>query len=337
MRDVRIRYGLTALLATALLLPGLLIARLTPAAVAVTKRPPSHQRISAPATTNIVKAPELVAHAPWFGLQVLSDPSPLHEVPPAQPAPAMGAAAGILIDVDTGGILWQQNPHASLPPASTTKIVTAMVALRNFDPQQLITITPEALHQAWDETKMGLVSGEKVSVEDLVTGALLVSGNDAADALAMDTVGMENFVEAMNSQVRALGLHDTHFVTPVGLDDPGQRASAHDLAVLARTAVQTYPLFRRIVATPAATIPATATHHQFDLYNLNELVHTYPGAVGVKPGWTGSAGSCLVGMATRGGHQLLSVLLNAPLPATQTKRLFDWGFTEEESAAHRPR
>lgn len=334
---MRSRHGLIALAVAAILLPGILIARHTPATVTVVSAPRHHHEIAAPVTTTIVKAPELLVHAPELGMQVVPGQAPLHEVTALQPPPAMNAAAGILIDVDSGAILWQQNPHTPLPPASTTKMLTALVALRNLDPQQLITVTPEALHQEWDETKMGLLNGEKVSVQDLVTGALLVSGNDAADTLAVDTVGLESFVAGMNAQVQALGLHDSHFVTPVGLDDPGQRASAHDLAVIARTAVRTFPLFRHIVAMAAATLPATPTHHQFDLYNLNELVHTYPGAVGVKPGWTGSAGPCLVGMATREGHQLISVLLNAQLPTTQTKKLFDWGFAEEAGAANRPR
>jgi D-alanyl-D-alanine carboxypeptidase (penicillin-binding protein 5/6) len=214
-------------------------------------------------------------------------------------------------------------------PASTTKVLTSLVALENFAADRVVTITPDALHQAGDETKMGLVSGNRMTVQELLEGMLLVSGNDAADAMAVDTVGMDPFVDAMNRQLEALGLHDSHFVTPVGLDDPAQKASAYDLAVVATADVTSFPLFRQIVAQTEITLPASPDHQEFDLGNINRLLHLYPAATGIKPGWTGDAGGCLVGMAERNGHRLISVLLGASRVYTDSRDLLDWGFVQE--------
>lgn len=246
----------------------------------------------------------------------------------ASPAPVT-AAGGILVDLDSGAILWRQDDHRRLSPASTTKILTALVVLENLDPGRMVTITADALHQAPDETRMGLLAGERLSVRELLTGMLLVSGNDAATALAVDTVGLGPFVAAMNAQVAALGLRDSHFTTPVGLEDPGQYTSAYDLAVMSAAAERHFPLFAQTVALRTATLPATAGHPEFDLTSINLLLSMYAPAVGIKPGWTGDAGYCEVGMAVRDGHRLISVLLNAPYDFSQSRRLLDWGFQQE--------
>jgi D-alanyl-D-alanine carboxypeptidase len=248
-------------------------------------------------------------------------------------APKVDAAAGILVDASTGAVLWQRDMHASRPPASTTKMLSALVALQNFDPDRVVTVTDEALHQAGDETVVGLKAGQQLTVHELLDGMLLASGNDAADAMAIDTVGMDVFVNAMNQQVAALGLHDSHFVTPVGLDDPQQRASAYDLAAIAATAVASFPMFRQIVATTDMVLPASPQHPQFDLSNLNKLLHIYPAASGIKPGYTGDAGPCEVGMAERDGHRLIAVLLNAPQLYSDARALLDWGFVQEGMAS----
>ena len=260
------------------------------------------------------------------GLTVLHGSMSFHYQPPKAAPPAINAASGILIDTDTGTILWQNNPHASLAPASTTKIMTALVTLQNFSENRNVKVTADALAQAWDETKMGLTAGQTLTVRELVEGMLMVSANDAATVLAVDTVGMKRFVQTMNDQVAALGLHDSHFVQPVGLDDPGQKSSAYDLAVLGITAYDNFPAFSTIVGTQNATLPTTATHTSYFLSNINLLLTTYPGVLGIKPGYTGDAGYCLVAMASRGGHRLVSVLMNAPLVYHQSAQLLDWGF-----------
>ena len=277
-------------------------------------------------------------HQPWYGLHLLHQQIRFHERSgplPGQP-PAINAAAGILVDIDTGEILWERNPHQALPPASTTKVMTALLVLENYAPDHLLTVTPDALGQQWDETKMGLRAGEKLTVQELLTGMMLVSANDAASALADDTVGWDRFIGAMNAQEAALGLHDSHFATPVGLDTPGHLISAYDEAAIADAAVQNFPLFREIVDTGYTTLPASADHQAYQLYNIDELLSLYPAAVGIKPGYTGDAGPCLVGMAVRDGHRLISVLMNAPYDYHQSRTLLDWGFTVEGLSAQFP-
>ena len=134
----------------------------------------------------------------------------------------------------------------------------------------------------------------------------------------------------MNAQAAALGLHQTHATSPVGLDDPRMRSSAYDLAVLAAIDVTRWSLMRQIVATQYTVLPATASHPPFYLNNLNLLLHIYPAAVGIKTGYTGNAGNCLVGMAVRNGHHLISVLLDASSYIySQSRALLDWGFVHE--------
>jgi D-alanyl-D-alanine carboxypeptidase (penicillin-binding protein 5/6) len=270
-----------------------------------------------------------LARPPWFGMRVLTDGVSFHAAAAAINPPAIPAAAGILVDVDTGAIIWQHNARAQLPPASTTKILTAMVALENFRPDQEVAVTAASLQQAWDETRMGIVAGERYTVSELLTGMLLVSGNDAATAIAQDTVGLERFVGAMNAQAAALGLPDSHFTSPVGLQDAQHHASAYDLAAISVAAIRHFPLFGQIVAMHDATLAATSGHREFDLHSINQLLGLYPYAVGIKPGWTGDAGNCEVGMAVRDGHRLISVLLNAAYAFHQTRTLLDWGFTQE--------
>ncbi|HEV7680159.1 MAG TPA: serine hydrolase [Candidatus Dormibacteraeota bacterium] len=263
------------------------------------------------------------------GLNLIVDPVVFRDESGAHSGvPPLQALTGILVDADTRTILWQNQSHIGLPPASTAKIVSSLVALANFDPNKRITITPEALHQDADETRMGLSAGEQYSVEDLLSGMLTVSANDAATAMAVDTVGMDNFVAAMNAQIQQLGLHDSHFTTPVGLDDPQQYASAYDLAVVAMEDMSRFPVFRNMVWRTQVNLPQTATHPQFELPNLNRLLQIYPAAVGLKPGWTGNAGACLVGMAERGGHHLIAVVLNDPVLYTDQRDLFEWGFAQ---------
>jgi serine-type D-Ala-D-Ala carboxypeptidase (penicillin-binding protein 5/6) len=261
------------------------------------------------------------------GLKLMVDPVAFADQSALHPgAPPMQSASGILVDADTHTILWEQNPHQSRPPASTTKIVSSLVALTNFDPHKMVTITPDALTQADDETRMGIQAGETYNVEDLLSGMLTVSANDAATAMAVDTVGMNNFVTAMNAQMQQLGLHDSHFTTPVGLDDPQQYSSAYDLAAVAMEDWDRYAVFRNIVWRDQVNLPQTPGHPQFQLPNLNRLLQIYPAAIGIKPGWTGNAGPCLVGMAVRGGHHLIAVVMNDPVLYTDEAALFQWGY-----------
>ncbi|MBV8529636.1 MAG: D-alanyl-D-alanine carboxypeptidase [Candidatus Dormibacteraeota bacterium] len=266
---------------------------------------------------------------PWYGLTVLRDHIAFTGAPTAA-GPPITASSGILVDIDTGQILWQHEPHRRLAPASTIKLLTSMVVLENFAPTRLITATPEALFAGTDETTMHIDPGEKLTVQELMTGLLMVSANDAANVLATETVGMEKFVAAMNAQAQAVGLQDTHATSPVGLDDDNMYSSAYDLAVLATLDYTHWQLFRDIVDTQQTVLPASALHSEFELTNVDQLLQLYPAAVGIKTGYTGNAGNCLVGLAVRDGHRLLSVLMNEPDYIFATSRtLLDWGFTQE--------
>lgn len=244
-------------------------------------------------------------------------------------APALSASAGILIDPDSGSILWQKDPHVARPLASTTKILTAIVALENLAPDQTVAVTPDALNQAPDETRLGIEAGDHYTVDELLTAMLLISANDAATALAEDTVGMPRFVAAMNEQVAALGLHDSVFSNPVGLDDPRERSSPYDLAVLGLAAYKNFPLFRLIVGTHDIDVPPTSGHIAYHLHNINRLLAIYPPALGIKPGYTGDAGYCLVMLAQRNGEQLVGVLMDDPRLATDARALLEWGFKQK--------
>jgi D-alanyl-D-alanine carboxypeptidase (penicillin-binding protein 5/6) len=241
-------------------------------------------------------------------------------------APLFRGRAGILVDMDTGEILWAKQPNLELAPASLTKVLTSLVALENFSPDEQVAISADALGQSKADTLMGLKAGETLTIRELLDGMLLPSGDDAASAIAVDTVGEARFVAAMNAQVAALGLADSHFSATAGLDDPGLYSSAYDLAVIADYTYEEFPLFDQIVASRGITLPAGAEHPAFHLRNLDALLQAYPAAVGIKPGWTGNAGACLIAMAVRGGHHLLAVLMSANYPARLAGRLFDWGF-----------
>jgi len=317
----RTRWGLVALAACLLATLSVSYLRL---------RVPGPGPLSAAAGVENTLIAKDLQHRAWYGMKVVHTRVAFHAMPEAPAAePDVPATAGILVDIDTGAILWQHNAHEKLPPASTVKVLTAMVALTNFAQDMPVTVTPDALFQAWDETKMYLNAGQTLTAQELLTGMLTVSANDAADVIAIDTVGMERFVGAMNAQAAALGLHDTHATTPVGLSDRGQYSSAYDLAVIATVDENTYPLFAGIVRSQYAFLPATATHPAFSLNNINTLLSMYPSAVGIKTGWTGDAGACEIAMAVRDNHRLVSVVLNGERVYTESRRLLDWGFMQE--------
>jgi D-alanyl-D-alanine carboxypeptidase (penicillin-binding protein 5/6) len=308
---------------TARLLMAVVAAAATAGSAAV--RPPGAPVGAIASATPTPARPQIPG--PWFRMQVTSGDVSFWEpatMPPG--APPIRAAAGILVNMDTGEILWERDPHVPFAPASLTKVLTTLVALKNFSPDQEVTITQAALGQASDDTVMGLAAGETLSVRELIEGMLLPSGDDAASAIAVDTVGEGRFVAAMNAQVAALGLRDSHFSNTSGLDDPQLYASAYDLAVIATFTYDQSPLFDLIVDSPTIDLPATPDHPAFQLENLDQLLQDYPAAVGVKPGWTGNAGACLIGMAQRDGHALMAVLLNADYPAQEEARLLDWGY-----------
>jgi len=249
----------------------------------------------------------------------------LYELAPTAP-PVIKARSAIMVDLDTGKTLYQLDPHGRHAPASLTKVVTALVALDHLRLDETITV-PMSINQIpWDSTRMGLRAGERLTVRELVYGLFLNSGNDAAVTLSEAAMPRTEFVGLMNAKAAVLGMTDTHFVNPIGLDDAGHFTSAADLARAGAELMRRFPEVAAMAATPSLTLPATATHHAYALYNLNELVRKYPGATGLKTGWTGHAGGCLIATATREGRHLLVVVLASPRIFDEAAALLDYGF-----------
>lgn len=247
-------------------------------------------------------------------------------VRPAPAPPAIKARSAILLDLATGGALYQLDAHGRQAPASLLKVATALVALDHLRLDQVVTVPASINQLPWDSTRMGLRSGERLTVRELLYGMFLNSGNDAAITLAEAAMPRATFIALMNAKAAQLGLVDTHFVNPIGLDDPGQYISAADLGRTSIELVTRFPEVAAIASTPSLTLPATATHHAYVLYNLNQLIRTYAGATGLKTGWTGRAGGCLIATATRNGRHLLVVVMGSPSIFIEAASLLDYGF-----------
>lgn len=229
--------------------------------------------------------------------------------------PQISAPAAVIYDVDSGQVLFGRNAHQRRPPASLTKIATALVALRRLGLARQVTVGSEVTVGGM---RIGLTPGDTVSVEALLYGTLLNSGNDAAAALAVAAAGsQERFVEEMNALAAELGLQDTHFANPHGLDAEGHYSSAYDLALLAKAALAN-PAFATIVATPAKELEGWQFH------TTNQLLGAYPGVDGVKTGTTDDAGECLVASAMRQGHRVITVVLGSTDRYTDTRALLDF-------------
>ena len=251
----------------------------------------------------------------------------LYELAPmAPPAPVIKARSAVLVDLDSGKTLYQVDPQGRHAPASLTKVVTALVALDHLRLDQTVMVPVSINQLPWDSTRMGLRPGERLTVRELLFGLFLNSGNDAAITLSEAAMPRATFVGLMNAKAATLGMADTHFANPIGLDDPAHYTSSADLARASAELIRRFPDVAAIAATPSLTLPATATHHAYALYNLNELVRKYPGATGLKTGWTGHAGGCLIATATRDGRHLMVVLLASPRIFEEAAALLDYGF-----------
>ena len=250
-------------------------------------------------------------------------------VAPGAPAlPVEVSAAGFVVaDLDTGAVLAARAPHARQRPASTLKVLTAMVAIDRLDPDAQVAGTPEDL--TIDGSRAGIGPGGTYTVRQLLTGLLLNSGNDTAQALARAVGGDAAMVAAMAEKAHELGAFDTRPATPSGLDGPGMATSAYDLAVLFRHAMRE-PLFAETIATREIPFPGYADRPGFVLSNVNPLLNRYPGTLGSKTGFTDAARHTIVGAAERNGRRLVvSVVRAENTPVVnwrQAAALLDWGF-----------
>lgn len=238
------------------------------------------------------------------------------------PGSEISATGIVVLDVDSGVYLYKRNEEELLSPASTTKILTALVALDTYTLDDVVTvktITNEG-------QVMGLVAGERMSVENLLYGTLIASGNDAAWALAEHYEGgVPAFVSAMNQKAQALHLTKSTFTNPVGYDDPNHKMTPMDLARLAGIAL-TNRTIAKMVAIPQITI-SDVTHTYFHpLQNINQLLGKIPGVGGIKTGWTEEAGENLVTLVERSGHRVIIVTLKSKDRFGDTAQLIDWVF-----------
>jgi D-alanyl-D-alanine carboxypeptidase len=238
--------------------------------------------------------------------------------------PALLGKAAILVDGNTGRVLWQLHAHEHRQVASTTKIMTALLALRKLKADDIVTVDKSVPRVPL--VREGLRAGERVQAWKLFYSLLLYSGNDDALALAIAAGGTKwHFVHEMNVEARILGLRDTHFVSPSGVVDVDNYSSAWDLAALTRVAMRN-PRFRAIVRTPRKQVAWSAPTYSKIYVNNNRLLTTYRGANGVKTGYTHKAGPCLVASAKRGRTWLIAVVLDSPDMYTDAKRLLNFGF-----------
>lgn len=238
----------------------------------------------------------------------------------------LSAVSAVLIEAETGTVLYQKNAGERRAMASTTKIMTALLTIEAGDLDREFTVDPLAIRV--EGTSMGLQEGDRVSRRDLLYGILLPSGNDAANAAAVSVSGsIPEFVKLMNSKAQELGLSDTHFVTPSGLDADGHYTTALDLARLTAYAMKE-ETFREIVACRSAEVEFGNPPYKRTLYNSNKMLARYDGAIGVKTGFTDNARRCLVSSAERDGVTLIAVTLNAGDDWNDHTKMLDYGFTQ---------
>ena len=239
------------------------------------------------------------------------------------PAPALSTRSAIVVDVDSKAVLYLKNPDQPFFPASTTKMMTAIVARQVYDLDQIITVPEdiEAIGQV-----MELEVDEKITVENLLYGLLIASGNDAAEVLAQSNPeGREVFIGKMNEKAKELRLEKTTFKNPSGIEEDSHVSTTHDLAILAAEFLGD-PLLSKIVKTKAITITDESGQIGHELENINELLGKVRGLKGVKTGWTENAGECLVSYVERDGRKIITVVLGSADRFGETEKLIEWAY-----------
>ena len=243
--------------------------------------------------------------------------------------PDVNALSAVLIDADTGRVLWGKNENEPMAMASTTKIMTAIVTLENADINEKVTVSKNATLAP--QVKMNLQEGEELTLEQLLYALLMQSSNDAAVAIAEKVGGsVENFCAMMNKKAKELGCKDTEFVTPNGHDKGNHHSTAYDMAIIGAYAIRNEEFIR---ISNTKNISFTSNKKHYSIVNKNQLLNSYEGAIGIKTGFTGKAGHCFVGAAKRGDVTLVSVVLASGWGTagkankwTDTREILNYGF-----------
>lgn len=234
--------------------------------------------------------------------------------------PVLSAQSVLAVDVVSGVYLYEKDPQKTLLPASTTKIVTALVAIDTYEPDQILKVGKVSV----DGQKMGLIWGEEMKFIDLLKGLLIYSSNDAAEVLANNHPGGRDlFIALMNKKSSDLGLTNTHFTNPSGLDNSAHYSTAKDLITISRIAMQN-SIFSEIVGTREETVKSVNGKLTHKLVNINKLLGEVDGVLGVKTGWTENARENLVTYVDRNGKKVMIVVLGSSDRFGETKELIDW-------------
>lgn len=240
--------------------------------------------------------------------------------------PIMSAQSVLAIDIVSGVTLYEKNPDEKLLPASTTKIVTALVALDYYNLDQVLTVGNIKV----EGQKMRLVSGEKMTVKDLLYGLLVFSANDAAEVLAENFPGgRKSFIAAMNLKAEELSLNNTYFSNPSGLEGLGHVSTARDLTRASEVALKN-SFFRKVVATKEIQLTSVDGQIKHKIRNINELIGQVEGVLGVKTGWTENARENLVAYVERGNRKIMTVVLGSQDRFGETRELIEWIFSNYE-------
>ncbi|HEX2912371.1 MAG TPA: hypothetical protein VH186_16295 [Chloroflexia bacterium] len=308
----------------------LLLTLALPSAFAATLEEPALASLPAAAPTKASKTPAPTPKGSLTpGPTVTPGPTPTPAPKVVTLPPAIKATSAIVVDADTGRILYAKNEHVQRPQASTTKLVTALTLLSMFPTMQdLQAQTTVVQDDLVGEANMGLRVGERIKLSTLLLGLLTNSANEAGMALARyagqflpgPASPVDRFVAAMNSKALSMGMYETHFMNPHGLDQPGHYTSAYDLAISGWYALQN-PLLMQLAQFKSGRVDG------HDIYNVDSFLFRYPGATGLKPGWTDDAGRCWVATATNYGHTLIGVIMNTDYPPGDIDPLMDYGFT----------
>ena len=249
---------------------------------------------------------------------------PAHAEETAASPPSLSAKSALLMEADNATVVLERNAHTRLPMASTTKIMTALVALELAAPDTVIEIDAAAV--GTEGSSVYLCEGETLTLEELLYALMLESANDAAVAIAIGVAGSEEaFVDEMNRRATSLGLCNTHFANPHGLDAEAHYTTAYELALIAREALQD-SLLKTIVSTRKTTIPHQSTDGVRLLVNHNKMLRQYDGCIGLKTGYTQKSGRCLVSAAERDGVTMIAVTIDSPTIGATTQSFWTSAF-----------
>lgn len=266
------------------------------------------------------KPVEAVRVSPFDNFQVSKYPQKVTE----EKAPEISASSAAVLDLESGTWLYEKNPNEKLRPASITKLMTALVSLDYYKIDQVLIV--KRLPPAKGESEMMLKVGDKVSVQNLLYGLLVPSGNDAAYTLADNYPGgIENFIYSINKKAKELHMENTHFQNPSGLDTDNHYSSARDVALLTAAVLKNL-LISKIVATYGITLIDATGQKFYPVKNVNQFLGYLYGADGVKTGFTDLAGECLVASVSRDGHRVISVVLKSADRFSDSAMLLEWAY-----------